>query len=198
MSVENFAHAPFQLYIERKLYIHNMGHSMTAYLGALKGYEYIWQAIEDPEIERIVVRGMVSSALALSIRYDVPFKDLYEHVEDLLYRFTNKKLGDTVFRVGRDLKRKLSPEDRLVGTIHSCNKAGVKPYYLYIAVAAAMRFSEDEVSAMPNEQILTEIAGLDKNSDDYKLICEFSDILEKGGLDAAYNHAKKMMSVQYK
>ncbi len=191
------AHAPFQLYIERKLYIHNMGHSMTAYLGALKGYEYIWQAIADPEIERIVVRGMVSSALALSINYNADTKALYEHVEDLLYRFTNKKLGDTVFRVGRDLKRKLSPEDRLVGTIHSCNKAGVKPYYLYIAVAAAMKFSADEASQMPKDEILTQIAGLDKNSDDFKCIMEFAEILEKGGLDAAYNHAKKLMSVKY-
>ena len=190
------AHAPFQLYIERKLYIHNMGHSMTAYLGQLKGYEYIWEAIEDPEIERIVVRGMVSSALALSIRYNVPFKALYEHVEDLLYRFTNKKLGDTVFRVGRDLNRKLSPEDRLVGAMKSCNEAGVSPVYLQLAIAAAMKFSHDEVSQKPAEEILTQIAGLDKDGADFKQIMEFSAMLEKeDGLKLAYTKAKKILSV---
>lgn len=190
------AHAPFQLYIERKLYIHNMGHSMTAYLGALKGYEYIWQAIEDPEIERIVVRGMVASALALSIKYDVPFRDLYEHVEDLLYRFTNRKLGDTVFRVGRDLKRKLSPDDRLLGAIRTCNEVGVAPVYLYVAVAAAMKFSEDEVSKLPPEQILTEIANLSQSSNEYLTIMEFSKLLDKeNGLQKAYQRAKRMMSV---
>lgn len=190
------AHAPFQLYIERKLYIHNMGHSMTAYLGNLKGYEYIWQAIEDPEIERIVVRGMVSSALALSIRYNVPFKALYEHVEDLLYRFTNKKLGDTVFRVGRDLNRKLSPEDRLVGAMKSCNEAGVSPVYLQLAIAAAMKFQHDEVSNQPKDEILTKISGLSKDSADYKQILEFAELLEKeDGLSLAYTKAKKILSV---
>lgn len=190
------AHAPFQLYIERKLYIHNMGHSMTAYLGALKGYEYIWQAIEDPEIERIVVRGMVASALALSMKYNVPFKALYEHVEDLLYRFTNRKLGDTVFRVGRDLKRKLSPDDRLLGAIRTCNEVGVSPVYLYVAVAAAMRFAGDEVSAQPPEKILTEISGLKPGSNDYLTIMEFSKLLEQeNGLEKAYARAKRMMSV---
>ena len=190
------AHAPFQLYIERKLYIHNMGHSMTAYLGNLKGYEYIWQAIEDPEIERIVVRGMVSSALALSIRYNVPFKALYEHVEDLLYRFTNKKLGDTVFRVGRDLNRKLSPEDRLVGAMKSCNEAGVSPVYLQLAIAAAMKFQHDEVSEKPKDEILTGIAGLSKDSADYKQIMEFAELLEKeDGLSTAYTKAKKSLSI---
>ena len=190
------AHAPFQLYIERKLYIHNMGHSMTAYLGNLKGYEYIWQAIEDPEIERIVVRGMVSSALALSIRYNVPFKALYEHVEDLLYRFTNKKLGDTVFRVGRDLNRKLSPEDRLVGAMKSCNEAGVSPVYLHLAIAAAMKFQHDEVSEKPKDEILTQIAGLSKDSADYKQILEFAELLEKeDGLSTAYTKAKKSLSI---
>ncbi len=190
------AHAPFQLYIERKLYIHNMGHSMTAYLGALKGYEYIWQAIEDPEIERIVVRGMVASALALSMKYNVPFKALYEHVEDLLYRFTNRKLGDTVFRVGRDLKRKLSPDDRLLGAIRTCNEVGVSPVYLYVAVAAAMRFAGDEVSAQPPEKILTEISGLKPGSNDYLTIMEFSKLLEKeNGLQQVYARAKRMMSV---
>ncbi len=190
------AHAPFQLYIERKLYIHNMGHSMTAYLGNLKGYEYIWEAIEDPEIERIVVRGMVSSALALSIRYNVPFKALYEHVEDLLYRFTNKKLGDTVFRVGRDLNRKLSPEDRLVGAMKSCNEAGVSPVYLRLAIAAAMKFQHDEVSQKSKDEILTQISGLSKDSADYKQILEFAELLEKeDGLSLAYTKAKKSLSI---
>ena len=35
--------APFDFYIKRKLYIHNMGHATCAYLGDLLGYEYIYQ-----------------------------------------------------------------------------------------------------------------------------------------------------------
>jgi len=36
------------------------------------------------------------------------------HIQDLLKRFANKSLGDTIYRVGCDLTRKLSPEDRIV------------------------------------------------------------------------------------
>ncbi len=176
-----FAYAPFQLYIERKLFLHNMGHSLTAYLGNLKGYEYIWQAIEDTEIECLAIRAMTESALALSIRYEAPFKGLYEHVEDLLFRFTNQKLGDTVFRVGRDLNRKLSAEDRLEGAIHSCLEAGVKPYALYAAYAAAAKFQFDEVSKMPVEEIMTSVSKLDSASEEYQGILEFAEILNNGG-----------------
>ncbi len=175
------AYAPFRLYIERKLFLHNMGHSLTAYLGNLKGYEYIWEAIEDTEIECLVLRAMTESALALSIRYNVPFKDLYEHVEDLLYRFTNKKLGDTVFRVGRDLNRKLSNNDRVVGTIHSCIEAGVKPYAICAVYAAATKFGFDDVSKMPVEEIMTSISQISKDSEEYKEIMEFVNILDNGG-----------------
>ena len=175
------AYAPFQLYIERKLFLHNMGHSLTAYLGNLKGYEFIWQAIDDAEIECLALRAMTESALALSIRYDASFKDLYDHVEDLLFRFTNKKLGDTVFRVGRDLNRKLSKDDRLVGAIHSCIEAGVKPYALYAAYAAATKFAFDDASKMPASEIMTSISELDTNSEEYKGIMEFVAVLDNGG-----------------
>ncbi len=40
--------SPFQFFIERKLFIHNMGHAFCAYLGCLKGVDYIWQSIGDP------------------------------------------------------------------------------------------------------------------------------------------------------
>lgn len=189
------AYAPFQLYIERKLYVHNMGHSMTAYLGQLKGYEYIWQAIEDPEIETIVQRGMTATALALSLRYNVPFKDLHEHVEDLLYRVTNRKLGDTVFRVGRDLPRKLSPDDRLIGAIRACRETGVNPAPLYAAVAAALRFSPDETSARPAQEILTEISKLSVESEEYTQIMKYAALLDgEDGVKNARAAIKRSMS----
>lgn len=44
-------------------------------------------------------------------------KALPEHIDDLLYRFQNKALGDTIYRVGCDLMRKLGSDDRLVDAI---------------------------------------------------------------------------------
>ena len=192
------AYPKFGLYIERKLFIHNMGHSMTAYFGNLKGYEYIWQAIEDAEIRAMVLHGMMASAVALSKKYDVPVDSLYEHVGDLLYRFTNRKLGDTVFRVGRDLNRKLSPSDRLVGAMHTCKEMGIKPVFQYAAIASAMRFAMDDVSKLSPEEILTNISGLEKGSEDYNAIMEFVPLAtEENALSKMTEKALKMISVKY-
>ena len=43
--------------------------------------------------------------------------DLSGHIDDLLTRFQNVALKDTLYRVGCDLKRKLGPDDRLVNPI---------------------------------------------------------------------------------
>ncbi len=197
--VENMSAYPkFGLYIERKLFIHNMGHSMAAYFGNLKGYEYIWQAIEDAEIRAMVLHGMMSSAVALAEKYDVPVDSLYDHVGDLIYRFTNRKLGDTVFRVGRDLNRKLSSDDRLVGAMRTCKEMGIKPVFQYAAIASAMQFAMDDVSKLSPEEILTNISGLEKGSDDYNAIMEFVPLAtEKDALSKMSAKALKMISVKY-
>ena len=138
---------------------------------------------------------MTATALALSLRYNVPFKDLHEHVEDLLYRFTNRKLGDTVFRVGRDLPRKLSPDDRLIGAIRACRETGVNPAPLCAAVAAALRFSPDETSARPAQEILTEISKLSVESEEYTQIMKYAALLEgEDGVKNARAAIKRSMS----
>lgn len=198
-AIENMSAYPkFQLYIERKLFIHNMGHSMTAYFGNLKGYEYIWQAIEDAEIRSMVLHGMMASAVALAEKYEVPVDALYDHVGDLIYRFTNRKLGDTVFRVGRDLNRKLSPDDRLVGAMRTCKEMGIKPVFQYAAIASAMQFTMDEASKLTPNEILTNISGLEKGSEDYNAIMEFVPLAkEPDALKKMTEKALKMISVKY-
>ena len=52
---------------------------------------------------------------------------LEAHTHDLLRRFTNRALGDTIFRLGRDPLRKLAPKDRLVGAARLAEKAGIFP-----------------------------------------------------------------------
>lgn len=131
---------PFEFYIKRKLFIHNMGHALTAYLGYLMKYDYIWQAIGDPCIKLIVSRAMNESAAALSKKFGTPLYDLQEHISDLLIRFGNKALGDTVMRVGRDTMRKLSSNDRLSGAYALCLEQGIDPVYISMGIAAGLFF----------------------------------------------------------
>jgi mannitol-1-phosphate 5-dehydrogenase len=62
---------------------------------------------------------MLQSAAVLVKCYpdDFSLKDLELHTDDLIARFRNKALKDTVFRVGQDLTRKLGDGDRFMGAV---------------------------------------------------------------------------------
>lgn len=143
-----YPYSPFNLFIQRKLFMHNMSHALTAYLGNLKGYEFIYQAIADYDIRYGALRALTQSAQAIAKENQADMSFLISHAENLLYRFTNKALQDTVERVGKDTIRKLSENDRLIGAINLCEKHGVNCEYLCLGVAAGMLFnpSNDERS----------------------------------------------------
>ena len=132
---------PFNLFIQRKLFMHNMSHALCAYLGNLRGYEYIYQAVNDFDIRYCAFRALVRSALAIAKENGVEIDGLIGHAENLLYRFTNTALADTVERVGKDTKRKLGSNDRLIGALKLCEKHGIDGTYLCIGIAAGMLFA---------------------------------------------------------
>ena len=136
-------------WVDRKLFIHNLGHATAAYLG-FKAYPqavYIWEVLEKPEIYRATRQTMLQAADILQTLYPDEFtpSQLEEHIDDLLHRFMNKSLGDTLFRVGCDLYRKLGPEDRLVAPVQAAIRTG-KPYHLIMeAIIAGISFrAKDE------------------------------------------------------
>lgn len=157
--------SPFDFYIKRKLYIHNMGHATCAYLGDLAGLEYIWQAIDRDDIYIIVRGAMEESACALSKRYGVPLDEILRHVTDILHRFTNAALCDTCKRVGGDPTRKLSPKDRLIGAATLALEEGVLPAYIAIGAAAGLhRYIKEAELAQTEEnaaKVLREVSGLE-------------------------------------
>lgn len=130
--------SPFDFYIRRKLYIHNLGHATTAYLGLYAKRTYIFEAIDDADTYAIALNAMLESAEALAKKYAVPLDGILRHIQDLLFRFTNRALKDTCARVGADLKRKLAPQDRLIGSATLCLEQGVTPAFLCVGAAGAV------------------------------------------------------------
>jgi len=131
-------------WVDRKLFIHNLGHATVAYLGFRKYPQAIniWEVLTDPEILDTTRKTMLQSANILMALYPDEFtvSQLTDHIDDLLHRFSNKALGDTIFRIGCDLYRKLSPEDRLVAPIKAAISLN-KPYDLiYNSLLAAITF----------------------------------------------------------
>jgi mannitol-1-phosphate 5-dehydrogenase len=132
---ENFA-----LFTARKLYIHNCGHALLAYAGYRRGYEYGYEALEDPEVRRLLDGGLAESVAGIVQRYTCRREWLDDHVRDLLRRFANRLLADTIFRLGRDPVRKLQPTDRLVGAANLALATGQVPRHLAWGIAAALCF----------------------------------------------------------
>jgi len=149
LGISNVESVPdFEFYLHRKLYVHNLGHAAVAYLGALRGYGLVWEAVGDREVARAAGEAMLQSARAVALEHRVEPGPIEEHVEELLGRFANRKLGDTVARVGRDLPRKLAPRDRVLGAVGLCARHGLARDRLLDVLAAALRFEDPASTAI--------------------------------------------------
>ncbi len=150
----------FQAYVDRKLYIHNLGHAACACHGFLRGHALICDAVADEDVQAETRTVMMGSAKALIRRYPSEFNEENQtaHVEDLLSRFGNRALGDTVFRVGRDLPRKLAPGDRFIGGLRLVQAEGGDIAPVCRAIAAALRFAatDEAGQAFPADTMFRE------------------------------------------
>ena len=171
---------PFDFYIKRKLYLHNMGHAVCAYLGLYTGRKYIYESIGDAEVELMVTEAMTESALALSKKYGVPVEKLLQHAQDLRMRFANQALQDTCLRVGGDPKRKLSVSDRLIGASRLCMEEGIYPVFISIGTAGAVREyleEQDKKQSLENaKEVLKEISGLEEGEELMELVLQLYKI----------------------
>ena len=166
---------PFDFYIKRKLYIHNMGHATCAYLGDLLNLQYIYQSIDVADVRVLVQNAMLESAVALTKKYGVKMEDIVMHITDLMGRFTNAALMDTCARVGGDPGRKLSPDDRLIGSSTLALAQGITPAYITVGAAAGLHRYINEAEGMEQgmdsaKAVLKDVSGLAADSELAKLI----------------------------
>jgi mannitol-1-phosphate 5-dehydrogenase len=154
-------------WVDRKLFIHNLGHAACAYFGYLKHPDrhFMYEVLADSEIHRQTYQVMHESAQILLRKYPAEFTaaQMEDHINDLLERFQNRALKDTVFRVGCDLKRKLGPEDRLVYPLREAHKAGLPAEKILYALICGFYFrAKDETGSYhPNDTEL--FAGYPEN-----------------------------------
>jgi mannitol-1-phosphate 5-dehydrogenase len=137
--------------------------------------------LDIPELLCHVRIAMQQGAYILLKKYpgEFTFDGLCEHIDDLLQRFRNISLGDTIFRVGCDLKRKLGPEDRLTGAIKSASELKL-PYDKILSAliyGCYFRATGEDGKMLPEDQefvnhyhndiklILTDVCGFDENRD---------------------------------
>jgi len=171
-------------WVDRKAFIHNLGHATVAYYGHFLHplMTYTYEILEDRKVFDFTRKVMMQSAEVLNRVYseDLPMKELESHVDDLLNRFRNRALQDTIFRVGQDLIRKLGPDDRFMGAIQLAREE-MMPYDLIVKAMAYGFFfdaideagkpyaADDEFLASVSADIETALKGkLNMNNTDHK------------------------------
>lgn len=167
---------------ERKLFCHNCGHALCAYAGYQKGLTYVAVAVAEPSVRALVAGGLAETGRALIAKHGFDPAEHACHVDDLLRRFANRSLGDTVARVGRDPIRKLGRHDRLVGAGLLCLDNGVVPQRIIEGIRAALAYDAADDPEAARLQgllrrkglgaVLQEVCGLRPDEALWRQICE--------------------------
>lgn len=156
-------------WVDRKLFIHNLGHATAAYLGYQKHPDatFIYEVLSDPEVLNTTRETMLQSANILMALYPGEFSQvqLTEHIDDLLKRFQNKSLGDTLFRIGCDLYRKLGPDDRIAGPIRAALKLHLPCDKIINVLKASINFraKDENGKFFPSDEAFFKEAALGLN-----------------------------------
>jgi mannitol-1-phosphate 5-dehydrogenase len=180
----------FEAYVERKLFTHNLAHAAAGYLGYQRGHEYVWQAAGDPVVLKALRAALAETGEALIKRHGFTPEEHQAHIDDLLHRFANVALGDTVARVGRDPIRKLGPNDRIIGGARAAVSCGIVPANVALVAAAGIVYDNPndpaamEIQRMRKEDgldtVFTKVCGIEPDSELAQLISKQIDAIESG------------------
>lgn len=157
-------------WVDRKAFIHNLGHATLAYAGHLKmpRARYLREVMEDQEVVGFTRTVMLEAAGILLKKYPDAYSmpDLENHIEDLLQRFGNRNLGDTIFRVGADLPRKLGKDDRFMGIFRMSEELDLACPSILKAMAMGFLFrGQDEKGRMylTDQKFIREFSNSSRN-----------------------------------
>lgn len=157
-------------WVDRKAFIHNLGHATAAYYGYFLHPQsvYMYEILEDQNVFLFTRAVMLQSANVLQEAYPNEFTalELEAHIDDLLNRFRNKALRDTIFRVGQDLTRKLGADDRFMGLIHLAGQYKMPDELILEAMSFGFFFrAEDEKgNSFPPDVLFLELLKKDFES----------------------------------
>jgi len=172
-------------WVDRKLFIHNLGHVAAAYFGYFHypGHIYMFEILEHKEVEDFTREVMMQSSKILQVMYPGVFTErhLKDHIEDLISRFQNKALGDTVFRVGCDLQRKLGRDDRILAPF----KSGIKQDLPINEIAQVIFYSSF-------------FRKKDENGEFLRSDVEFHEMIEEKGIKEVLSTLGDLSPVEWK
>lgn len=141
-----------EMYLQRKIYMINCGHAISAYLGQANGYKTVQEVLKDPQLLEQVKTAMMESAGALEKKYGFEHTTLVTYMNKMFVkRMTTPGLSDPVERVGREPIRKLAANDRIIGPALQCEAYKLANDHLLRGAAYGFHFQN------PDDQQAVEI-----------------------------------------
>ena len=155
-------------HLQRKIYMINCGHAISAYIGYANGKDIVQDVLNDPDLVQEVRAAVMESASALEKEYGFSHESLVDYCENMfIKRFGNPNTHDEGARVGREPIRKISYNDRIMGPANMCEKYGLDNSALLKGVAYALHFyNENDAQAIELQESIKE-NGLEKTIEKY-------------------------------
>ena len=126
-----------------KLHGHNAAHAAIAYAGQMLGIKFIHDVLQVPAVVNLVRSALMQETGAALVAKNHEMQGMFsqtgwvEYSDSLFLRMSEKALRDSCERVGRDPKRKLGWNDRLIGTIRLVEANGIESVGWRISVLCA-------------------------------------------------------------
>jgi fructuronate reductase len=119
-----------------KLRMLNGTHSTLAYLGFLAGHEYVADAANDSDFQKLLL-GMWQDEIIPTLNMPTGI-DLQAYANDLMVRYQNPELHHRLYQIAMDGSQKLP--QRLLGTLRDHLAANRLPKRIMLAIAGWMRY----------------------------------------------------------
>lgn len=130
-------------YEAAKLRMLNGAHSALAYLGLLRGHEFVHQAVADPDLAPLISRLMREEAATSLIA--APGQDLDAYADALLARFRNPALNHRLIQIAMDGSQKIP--QRWLETLAHHQQAGRTCPAILAGIGAWLRHVRGDNSA---------------------------------------------------
>ena len=161
-------------YETMKLRLLNGSHTALAYLGFLSGYNFIHEAIADPELLALT-KKLMDKEVSATLNVPKGF-DLESYKQNIRARFSNSLVPYKTTQVANDGSQKLP--QRLLSAASELLEAGVHPATIALIVAAWFRFLEGEDTQGnsmeindPMAKVLTPIARANRTNEAAQVEC---------------------------
>lgn len=190
-SVNMVEKANAQIY--RKVYTGNMKHTMTAFMGKAKGYEFISDCNKDPYIQKCVTEAFFEAEEAIQREFNFNSKDRKDWINGIL-NIKNSNLKDPISRVAAKPISKLARNNRFIGPALMCIKHHIVPFYLAKGIAYGFLYRDkgDPESVEITNYVQKE--GIEKAIDRYCGLKE-EDWLLKELVKKQYEEAKYSIQI---